>query len=169
MTDQSWLFLFTPVPYLAAMYFVAYRYDIARLAKPFHDFTSEREWWSVCRRLGLVGVEVGPSKGPFVGGTRNILLLVSSLVIYAVPFLFQLPWYLLCAVQAAVAVSLFIIVVVNWAGPFPFKPYRDVLPYPRLGSRVRHLGHGEGRKHSPSRESGTPSTPAGKTSEEATP
>ena len=139
MTDSAWLFLYTPVPYLAAMYAVAYRHDITRLAKPLHDGASAHEWWSVCGHLGLVGAEAEPPQRPFLGGTRNLLLIVSSLVIYAIPGLIPLPWYYLCAVQAAVAVPLFILLILNWTGPFPFKPYRDVLPYPRLGTRARDL------------------------------
>jgi len=46
------------------------------------------------------------------------------------------------AVQVAAALPIFILIRIYWAGPFPFKPYRDVLPYPRLGTRVRNLGHG---------------------------
>ncbi len=88
-----------------------------------------------------------------MGATRNLLLLVASVVIFAVPFLFPfpLPWYFLCAAQAAVAVPLFITIILNWTGPFPFKPYRDVLPYPRLSSRVRHLGRAPDEKRRESR------------------
>ena len=148
MVDSNWLFLYTPIPYLVAMYFVAYRHDLTRLVKPFRDLTASYEWWSVCKHLGLVGAEAQPPPKPFMGATRNLLLLVASVVIYAIPFLlpFPPPWYFLCAAQAVVAVPLFITIILNWTGRFPFKPYRDVLPYPRLSSRVRHLGGAPNQK-----------------------
>ena len=142
MINTAWLFLYTPVPYLAAMYLVTYRHDLGRLAKPFRDLSSESEWYSVCKRLGL-GADLRPPEKPLLGSTRNLLLLVASLAIYAVSGYASsllLAWYYLCALQAAVAVPLFVLLVLNWTGPFPFKPYRDVLPYPRLGTRVRDLG-----------------------------
>ncbi|MDG7009138.1 MAG: hypothetical protein JRN06_13090 [Nitrososphaerota archaeon] len=143
MTDFAWLFLYTPVPYLAAMYLVTYRHDLGRLAKPFRDCSSESEWYSVCRCLGLAGVDLRPPEKPLLGSTRNLLLLIASLTIYAASGYASsllLAWYYLCAIQAAVAAPLFVLLVLNWTGPFPFKPYRDVLPYPRLGTRIRHLG-----------------------------
>jgi hypothetical protein len=148
MTDVGWLFLYTPVPYLAALYLVVYRHDLGRLAKPFRDSASAHEWWLVCKCLGLIDAGVKPPTGSFMGGTRNPLLLIASTVTCATAFLvpFPLPWYCFCVIQAVAAVPLFVIVILSWTGPLPFKPYRDVLPYPRLGTRVRHLSYGEGEK-----------------------
>ncbi len=148
MTDSNWLFLYTPIPYLVAMYVVAYRHDLARLVKPFRDLSSAHEWYSVCKHLTLVGPGVEPPSSRFMAGGRNLLLLFASAVIYAIPGIvpFSLPWDYLCAVQAATALPLFVGIVLNWTGPFPFKPYRDILPYPRLGTRIRHLGHAEGKR-----------------------
>ena len=150
MTDSGWLFLYTPVPYLAAMYLVTYRHDLGRLAKPFRDRSSESEWYSVCKRLSL-GVDLRSPEKPILGSTRNLLLLIASLAIYAVSghASLLLAWYYLCAIQAGVAIPLFILLVLNWTGPFPFKPYRDVLPYPRLGTRVRDLGRKKGPEPRP--------------------
>src|SRR5437899_6003134 len=105
MVDSNWLFLYTPIPYLVVMYFVAYRHDLTRLVKPFRDRTGSREWWSVCEHLGLVGAEVQPPPRPFMPATKNLLLLLASVVIYAIPFLFPfpLPCYFLCVPQAAVS------------------------------------------------------------------
>jgi hypothetical protein len=142
MTDAfGWLFLYTPVPYLAAMYFVAYRHDLKRLAKSFRDRSSNAEWYSVCKELGLIGSEAKPPSARLLEGT-HLLLIAASLALYAAASLLVslvLPWYYLLALQAAVAVPLFLLLVTNWTGPFPFKPYRDFLPYPRLGTRVRSL------------------------------
>jgi hypothetical protein len=143
MLDTSWLFLDTPIPYLTAMYLVAYRHDLGRLARPFHDLPANRaNWYAVCRTLELVGTEVKPPAAPPMGGTRNLVLLTASASIFVVSIFTSqvLPWYYLCALQALVALPLFVILVANRTGPFPSKPYRDVLSYPRLGTRVRHLG-----------------------------
>ena len=142
MTDTGWLFLNTPLPYLGVMYFLSYRHDLGRVVRPFHDVSSDSEWHAVCKHLDLVGTDLKSLKRPPLGSTRNLLLVVASLVIYAVSVfasLSLLTWYYLCAIQAAVAVPLFILLVTNRTGPFPFKPYRDVLPYPRLGTRVRDI------------------------------
>ena len=147
LIDSGWLFLNTPLPYLGAMYFLAYRHDLGRIARPFHDLSNSSEWHAVFKRLGLAGTDLKPPKRPLLGGTRNLVLVVASFAIYAFSVLasFLLTWYSLCAIQAAVAVPLFILLVTNRTGPFPFMPYRDVLPYPRLGTRIRDLS---GRKES---------------------
>jgi hypothetical protein len=146
MTDSSLFFLYTPVPYLIAMYLVAYRHDLTRVSKPFRDLARLREWWSVCKHLGLVSAGAKRPTEPFALGTRNLLLFVASVVTYTIPFLvpFPLPWYYLCVAQTAVAIPLFTVIVLSWTGPLPFKPYRDVLPYPRMGTRIRHLGESSG-------------------------
>ena len=144
MPDFSWLFLYTPFPWLAAMCFVAYRYDLARLLRPFRDRAWPTDWKSVCEYLGLAG------KGTKVADDGRwffpqFLLICSSIVISRLQSFIPLPtaWFYMIAVQIAAALPIFIFIRLYWAGPFPFKPYRDVLPYPRLGTRVRHLGHGK--------------------------
>ena len=155
MPDIRWLFLDTPVPYLAAMYFVAYRHDLGRLLKPFHDGSTAWDWYQVCDRLDLISSDVTAPSRSLLGDARNLVLIFASLVIYAGSGYASLllPWYYLCAVQTAVAVPLFLLIVLNRTGPFPFKPYRDVLPYPRLGTRVRDLGD---RKEGKSRAQSKP-------------
>jgi len=147
LADSGWLFLNTPLPYLGAMYFLAYRHDLGRIVRPFHDLSNNSEWYEVFKHLDLVGTEPKSPKRPPLGSTRNLLSVVASFVIYAVSVFasLSLAWYYLCAIQALVAVPLFVLLVTNRTGPFPFKPYRDVLPYPRLGTRIRDLG---GRRES---------------------
>ena len=142
MVNPGWLFLYTPIPYLAGLYFAAYRHDLGRIGKPFHDGSSLWEWYQVCDRLKLLVTGVAAPKKAALGDVRNRILLAVSLVLYAGSAFasFLLPWYYLCAIQAGVAVPLFLLIVLNRTGPLPFKPYRDVLPYPRLGARVRNLG-----------------------------
>ena len=142
MTDSGWLFLNTPLPYLGAMYFLAYRHDLGRAVRPFRDVSNKSEWYAVCKRLGLASADLKSPEGPPLGSTRNLLLAIASFVMYAASIFasLSLAWYYLCAIQTAVAVPLFILLVTNRTGPFPFRPFRDVLPYPRLGTRVRDLG-----------------------------
>ena len=142
MPETNWLFLYTPIPYLAAMYFVAYRHDLGRLARPFRDFSSKEKWYSVCKELGLAGLDVNPPRESFAGGKLVSALYAVSTIFYGVAAYasFFVPWYFTCALQAGVAALLFAMLVTVWTGPFPFRPYRDVLPYPRLGRRIRHLG-----------------------------
>lgn len=143
MISTNWLFLNTPIPYLVAMFFVAYRHDLGRAVRPFHDSPgSKAEWFAVCKDLRLIAVEMKAPALPLLGGTRNLMLLVASLSTYVASVFASifLPWYYLCTLQAAVAVPLFILLIAIRLGPLPFRPYRDVLPYPRLGTRVRDLG-----------------------------
>ena len=144
MSDLSSLFLFTPFPWLAAMCFVAYRRDFGRLLRPFRDRSRPTDWKAVCVYLGLAG------KGTMVANDGRwllpqFLLIGSSAVISRLQSFLPLPtaWFYMMAVEVAAAVPIFIFIRIYWAGPFPFKPYRDVLPYPRLGTRVRNLGHGK--------------------------
>jgi hypothetical protein len=162
MSDTGWLFLYTPIPYLAALYFAAYRHDLGRIAKPFHDGSSLWEWHLVCDRLKLLGAGAVAPKKATLGDVRNRILVLVSLVLYAGSAFasFLLPWYYLCAIQAGVAVPLFLLFVLNRAGPLPFKPYRDVLPYPRLGARVRDLG--DWKKPEPGQSKPAVSTAGGK-------
>ena len=163
MPDTGWIFLYTPIPYLAAMYLIAYRHDLVRVARPFHDLSSRWEWYVVCKRLGLTSADMAAPEKPPLGGTRNIILLFASLSIYAVSGFASLVlvWYFLCGIQALVAVPLFVLLVTNRTGPFPSKPYRDVLPYPRLGTRIRALDSEREPKREPSKTS-APSTAGGK-------
>ena len=158
MINTSWLLLDTPIAYLAAIYFVAYRHDLARLVKPFHDLPQTKaNWYAVCKMLELEGADVKPPAAPPMGGTRNLVLLTASASVFAVSIFTSqaLPWYYLCALQALVALPVFVVLVVNRTGPFPFRPYRDVLPYPRLGTRVRHLGGKEPDKDAAPAKSAT--------------
>ena len=144
MTDVGWFFLYTPFPWLAAMCFVGYRHDLARLLKPFRDHACEADWLSVSKHLGLAG------EGTKVPNDvrwlfAQLLLICSSGVISRLQWFIPFPtaWFYEVALQIAAALPILILVRLYWAGPFPFKPYRDALPYPRLGTRVRHLAHGK--------------------------
>lgn len=146
MNIAVWLFVYTPLPWLAAMYALAYRHDLARIANPLEDHASLADWWEVFRHLGLMD---GRVKKPVNGfRLRSWLPLFAAVTIESLwAIIPSLAWYELCALEAAAAVPLFI-ALANAVGPFPYKPFQDSLPYPRPGTRVRHLakrktaGHG---------------------------
>lgn len=138
MSSISWLFLYTPLPWLIVMYAAAYRHDLARIVRPLHDSATLSEWWDVCRRLGLID---GSIKRPPQGlGFRNWLAFFAAVFIESLWAIVPVPlaWYELCALEAAAGLPLFL-ALASAVGPLPYRPYRDFLPYPRLGTRVRHL------------------------------
>jgi hypothetical protein len=139
LSEITWLFVYTPLPWFAAMYIVAYKHDLGRAAKPFNDRSDPAAWWSVCRYLGLIGPDAPrPARRPW----RSMpLLAVLAIVGVAVslPFVHVASgWYYLVVLQAALALALFL-ELVSRIGPLPARPYKDILAYPRLGTRVRHL------------------------------
>lgn len=143
MTPITALLIFTPLPWLGLMVFAAYRHDLSRIVKPLRDAGGPRQWWSVCASLGLIPTSV---KKPPTRPWRPLAALASSAAI-SLLWLYSpipLPWYELCGVQACSALPL-LILLHNWTGPLPYRPYRDSLPYPRIGTRLRHLG-GSGRQ-----------------------
>ncbi len=139
MTDSGWLFLYTPIPYLVAMYLAAYRHDLGRIASRVQDRATKRDWWSVCNHLGLVSTDIGePTRRPWKSPIFPAVLL-TFLISYSwtvIPI--HLTWYYLFMLQMAGALPL-LLGLTKITGPFPLRPYRDVLPYPRLGTRIRHL------------------------------
>jgi hypothetical protein len=139
MVASSWFFLYTPVPYLVAIYLAAYRHDLFRVARPVRDIAGRKEWWSVCTYLGLVSANVREPKrrlwkSPLFWTALVCLSISVSWAVVRVP----LAWYYLCLIQAIAALPPFILLA-RTIGPVPFRPYRDVLPFPRLGTRIRHL------------------------------
>lgn len=138
MIEFGAVFLYTPFPWLVVMYVVAYRHDIGRFGKPLRDSARRAEWWSVCRHLKLTDDKV--SVPPDNLGRWSWAALVATILISflwaLVPF--SLSWYKLAALQAAAALPLFLVLASNF-GPFPYKPYKDFLPYPRRGTRARHI------------------------------
>ena len=152
MNGIAWLFLYTPLPWLVVMYAAAYRHDPARIARPLQDRATLTDWWEVCSHLGLVDGNIKKPAGGF--GFRSWLALFAAVFIGSVWAVVPAPlaWYELCALEAAAALPLFL-ALASAVGPLPYKPYGDFLPFPRLGTRVRHLA----KQKATSR--GTPSPP----------
>jgi hypothetical protein len=139
MTDSGWLFLYTPIPYLVAMYLAAYRHDLVRISSRVQDRATKRDWWSVCNHLGLVSTGIGepsrrPWKSPIFFAALLTFLISFSWIVTPIRF----TWYDLCMLQMVGAMPL-LLGLTKITGPVPFRPYRDVLPFPRLGTRIRHL------------------------------
>ena len=149
MTDSSWFFLYTPIPYLIVMYLAAYRRDLGRIARRIHDRASKREWRSVCEYLGLIGTDVRePAGWPCSASLIPSVLLTTLVSRSGTLSPARFSWYYLCLLQSVAALAL-LVLLIRITGPLPFRPYRDVLPFPRLGTRIRHLREQKGTGSKP--------------------
>ena len=139
MNPAEDVFLYLPVTYWAAFTLLLYRHDLSRLTHPVRDDGSLRNWWSVLTYLGILDAGTKrPSRKkeilPFV-----VYLSISAGVSLSWTFrLFPLVWYYLIIVQGISGIVL-TAATMQYLGTPPRRPYVDVLRYPRLGSRVRHL------------------------------
>jgi len=139
MTDSGWLFLYTPIPYLITMYLAAYRHDLGRISSRIQDRATKRDWWSVCNHLGLVSTDIAkPTRSPWKYPIFPAVLLTFLISFSWIVIPIRLTWYDLCMLQMIGALPL-LFGLTKITGPVPFRPYRDVLPFPRLGTRLRHL------------------------------
>jgi len=111
--------LYLPVFSWGASVLFLYRHDLSRLRHPFRDTGDPRNWWAA-----------HPS-APYLVFAAAISL---SWVVPAFPR----QWYFLLIAQGTSGLVL-TMATVKQLGPPPRKPYVDVLRYPRLGSRLRHL------------------------------
>jgi hypothetical protein len=135
------VFLYTPIPYFGAFILFLYRHDLSRLRRPFRDDGSPRLWWVVLDHLGLLTPEQSiriPSRrreflpyGVFVAASLSLSL---SWTLRTFPHL----WYYLVIVQGIAGIVLSAAAMRYFGSP-PRRPYVDVLTYPRLGSRLRHI------------------------------
>jgi len=139
MNPVAAVFLYLPFPYWAAFVLLSYRHDLSRLVHPVRDDGSPRNWWSVLHHLGLLDTGTRrPSKW------NEISPLVVYLSISGVVSLswalgaFPAVWYYLVVVQG-LSGMLLTAATMQYLGTSPRRPYVDVLRYPRLGSRIRHL------------------------------
>jgi hypothetical protein len=132
--------LYEPFPYFALAVLAVYRHDLSRLFHPIRDKGDLRNWWYVLGRVGLIDQEA--IRRPSV--KKEVLPYVASLIGAAAVSLswllrlFPPFWYAMVLVQA-VSGSILAAAAVRYLGPPPRRPFVDVLKYPRLGSRVKHL------------------------------
>ena len=136
------MFLYSPVLYWVAFVLLLYRHDFSRLRHPFKDQGGARSWWLVLDHLGLLSPEQAerlPSR------KRQLIPYVACIAASSVVSLswvlkiFPSTWYYLVIVQAIAAITLTVATIRHLGNP-PRRPYVDALRYPRLGSRIRHLG-----------------------------
>jgi hypothetical protein len=132
-------FLYLPIPYWVAFLLLLYRHDLSRLFHRVRDDGSLRNWWSVLSHLGILDAGV---RSP--GRTKEIFPYVLYLSLSAgvslswTPGVFPQHWYFLMVVQGTSGIIL-TAATMQYLGTPPRRPYADVLRYPRLGSRIRHL------------------------------
>jgi hypothetical protein len=139
MNPAESIFLYLPVPYWVGFTLVLYRHDLSRLTHPVRDDGSARSWWAVLTYLGLLDA------GTHRQGRRKEILpyiiylsLSAGLSLSWTFRIFPLIWYYLIIVQGISGIVL-TAATMQYLGTPPRRPYVDVLRYPRLGSRIRHL------------------------------
>jgi hypothetical protein len=139
MNAAEALVLYMPIPYWTVFLLLLYRHDLSRLFHPVKDDGSLRNWWSVLSHLGILNSGV-----PRPGRTREILrTVVYPSLAWGVSLswtlgVFPQHWYFLIVVQGTSGIIL-TSATMQYLGTPPRRPYTDVLRYPRLGSRIRHL------------------------------
>jgi hypothetical protein len=139
MNPAEALVLYLPIPYWAAFLLLLYRHDLSRLFHPVRDDGSLRNWWAVLSHLGILDAGV---RRP--GRTREILRSVvypslsAGMSLSWTLGVFPQHWYFLIVVQGTTGIIL-ASATMQYLGTPPRRPYADVLRYPRLGSRIRHL------------------------------
>ncbi len=139
MNPAEAVFLYLPIPYWTAFLLLLYRHDLSRLTQPVRDDGSLGNWWAVLSHLGLLDAGVHrPSRKKEVLPCV-IYLSISAGVSLSWTFrIFPLVWYSLIIVQGVSGIVL-TAATMQYLGTPPRRPYVDVLRYPRLGSRIRHL------------------------------
>lgn len=154
-------FLYTPLPWLGIMYFVAYRHDLGRVARSLRDSARPTDWWSVCRHLSLVK-ESPERPAREVWRSPSLPAVLASALISLLWLLIPISsvWYYLCALQVCSALPLALLLRIR-IGPLPYKPFKDFLPYPRLGTRIRHLQKRKDANKNPSISSGVTAVSTG--------
>jgi hypothetical protein len=135
------VFLYLPIPYWSAFVLVIYRHDFSRLFHPVRDDGSLRNWWLVLNHLGLLAAEPitrRPGRGKELLPHVVYFSVSTGVSISWVLRIFPPVWCYLIMVQGISGIIL-TAATMQYLGPSPRRPYVDVLRYPRLGSRIRHL------------------------------
>ena len=139
MNPAGEVFLYLPVPYWVAFVLLLYRQDLSRLAHPVKDQSGLRSWSFVLSHLKLQGAGARrPSRKDEMFPYAICILISAGLSLSWTLGIFPPVWYYLIAVQGISAVVL-TAATERYLGTPPRRPYVDVLRFPRLGSRIRHL------------------------------
>jgi hypothetical protein len=139
MNPAAAVFLYLPVPYWAAFVLLSYRHDLSRLVHPVRDDGSLNNWWFVFNHLGLL--DAGTPRPSKRKETLQQVIYVSISGVVSLSWAlraFPPVWYYLVIVQGVSGIVL-TAATMQFLGTPPRRPYVDVLRYPRLGSRIRHM------------------------------
>jgi hypothetical protein len=135
------IFLYFPLPYWAVFVILLYRHDLSRLFHPFKDDGSVRNWWPVLNHLNLINREQAAHRSGKKGEFLPYIIYLSVSVVTSLSWVLRLfppLWYYLIIVQGFSAIVL-TAATMQYLGEPPRRQYVDMLRFPRLGSRIRHL------------------------------
>ena len=156
MNAGSVILLYTPLPYWIAFVLVLYRHDLSRLFHPFRDDGSPIKWWSILNHLRLLDTAHISHRPRNIRGVLPHFVLFAIATAVSVSWTFQLfpPFYYYLIVTQCISAIVFTASTMQYLGQPPRRSYVDVLGYPRLGSRIRHLGKvpADKRENGPSAE-----------------
>lgn len=139
MNPAEVVFLYLPMPYWAGFLLLLYRHDISRLLHPVRDDGSLGNWWAVLNYLGILDKGARrPTRKKKIIPYVTYLSVSAGVSLSWTLRLFPLLWYYLIIVQGISGIVL-AAATMQYLGTPPRRPYTDVLRYPRLGSRIRHL------------------------------
>ena len=134
-------FLYLPVFYWGAFVLWLYRHDLSRLFHPFREKIGPRKLWSELLDLDLLSPQQAAlrpnDRGQLLPYAGYLLVAAALSLSWVVPG-FPSGWYYLVVAQAISALALTMATVRHLGRP-PRRSYVDVLRYPRLGSRIRHI------------------------------
>jgi hypothetical protein len=143
--------MYSPFLQFFTIYLAAYRHEVGRFLRPFHEHASTNDWRKVMKALGVEAIL--PERGPECDSDNRLILTFAITVILSVtitltmvfalqkipslPPLFRVALPILF--QFIPAFYFFTFICKWYLGPLPNPQKRMLLCYPRLGSRIRHL------------------------------
>jgi hypothetical protein len=143
--------MYSPFLQFFIIYLAAYRHEVGRFFRPFHEHASINDWRKVLKALGVEATH--PEKGPECDSDKRLILAFGITVILSVSLTLTMVFALqkipslpplfrvaLSILSQFIPASYFFAFICKWyLGPLPNQPRRMLLRYPRLGSRIRHL------------------------------
>jgi hypothetical protein len=143
--------MYSPVLQFFIIYLAAYRHEVGRFLRPFHEHASIDDWRKVLKALGVEAIP--PEKGPECDSDKRLILsfgitailsvtitLTMVFALQKIPSLPPLFRVALPMLSQFIPATYFFAFISKWYfGPLPNQPRRMLLRYPRLGSRIRHL------------------------------
>jgi hypothetical protein len=143
--------MYSPVLQFFIIYLAAYRHEVGRFLRPFHEHASINDWRKVLKALEVEAIL--PEKGPECASDKRLILTFGITVILSVSITLTMVFALqkipslpplfrvaLSILSQFIPATYFFAFISKWyLGPLPNQPRRMLLRYPRLGSRIRHL------------------------------